>query len=204
MLKSDNTTRKISKTLNDFKLGLQMYRMNNKNGPVTKYDIIAPSLKINENRLILMYMPNRGTKMVLIDQEMYELWAPENEGRVLLQHKVCISVACEMIVIDYCCCFNKIWMWKIWKKIMLHKPITVLLLLFIFFIHMKKYVNCSICAFTLHITTNVQTLCWSKTSPSFSGAHSSCISRSINTTNRHVHQDQYGENGFHLSQYLVR
>ena len=27
---------------------------------------------------------------------MYELWAPENEGRVLLQHKVCISVACEM------------------------------------------------------------------------------------------------------------
>ena len=35
--------------------------------------------------------------------------------------------------------------------------------------------------FTLHITTNVQTLCWNKTSPSFSGAHISCISRSINT-----------------------
>ena len=66
--------------------------------------------------------------------------------------------------------------------IMLYKPITVLLLLFIFFIHLKKYVNCSICTFTLYITTNnVQTLCWSKTSPSFSGAHSSCISRSINT-----------------------
>ena len=63
---------------------------------------------------------------------------------------------------------------------MLHKPVTVLLL-FIFVMHMKKYVNCSICAFTLHITTNVQTLCWSKTSPSFSRAHSSCISRSINT-----------------------
>ena len=65
---------------------------------------------------------------------------------------------------------------------MLHKSVTVLLL-FIVFIHMEKYVNCSICAFTVHITTNVQTLCWSKTSPSFSGAHtcSSCISRSINT-----------------------
>ena len=62
---------------------------------------------------------------------------------------------------------------------MLHKPVSVLLLLFIFVIHMKKYVNCSICPFTLHITTNVQTLCWSKTSPS--GAHSSCISGSINT-----------------------
>ena len=53
--------------------------------------------------------------MVLIDQEMYELCAPENEGRVLLQHKVCISVACEMIVIGYCCCINKVWK-QIWNK----------------------------------------------------------------------------------------
>ena len=30
------------------------------------------------------------------------------------------------------------------EKIMLHIPVTVLLLLFIFFIHMTKYVNCSI------------------------------------------------------------
>ena len=27
-----------------------MYRMSKKNGPVTKYDTISPSLKINENR----------------------------------------------------------------------------------------------------------------------------------------------------------
>ena len=62
--------------------------------------------------------------------------------------------------------------------------------------------------FTWHLTTNAQTLCWSKTNPLFSGAHSSCISQSINTnvctTNRHVHQDQCVENGFHLSQDLVR
>ena len=45
---------------------------------------------------ILMYMPIRGANIVLIGQEMYELSAPENEGRVLLQHNVCISVACEM------------------------------------------------------------------------------------------------------------
>ena len=57
---------------------------------------------------------------------------------------------------------------------MLHIPVTVLLLLFIFFIHVKKYGNCSICVY-LHITTNVQTLCWSKSSDSFSSAHSSCI-----------------------------
>ena len=37
------------------------------------------------------------------------------------------------------------------EKILLHKPVTVLLLLFICFIHMMKYVNCSI-------------LCWGKTS----------------------------------------
>ena len=35
-------------------------------------------------------------------------------------------------------------------NIMLHKPVTVLMLLLIFFIYLKKYVNCSICAFTLH------------------------------------------------------
>ena len=38
----------------------------------------------------------------------------------------------------------------------------------------------AVSVFTWHITTNVQTLCWSKSSPSFSSAHSSCISRSIN------------------------
>ena len=37
-----------------------------------------------------MYMPIRGAKIVLIGQEMYELSAPENDGRVLLQHNVCI------------------------------------------------------------------------------------------------------------------
>ena len=41
--------------------------------PLTKYDTIAPNIEINE--------------IALVDQEMYELWAAENEGRVLLQHK---------------------------------------------------------------------------------------------------------------------
>ena len=39
----------------------------------------------------------------------------------------------------------------------------------------------AVSVFTGHITTNVLTLCWNKTSPSFSGAHSSCIALSINT-----------------------
>ena len=47
-------------------------------------------------------------------------------------------------------CFNELWMWKIWKNIMLNIPVTVLLLLFIFFIHMTKYVNCSICVYLAH------------------------------------------------------
>ena len=47
--------------------------------------------------------------------------------------------------------------------------------------------------------TEMQTLCWSKTRPSFSGdQYYRC------TANRHVHQDKYPENGFHLSQDLVQ
>ena len=63
--------------------------------PLTQYDTIAPNLEIF-GILILMYMPIRGTNIILIGQEMYDLSAPENKGRVLLQHKVCISVACGM------------------------------------------------------------------------------------------------------------
>ena len=55
-----------------------------------------------------MFMPIHSAKIVLIGQEIYELSAPENEGRVLLQHNVCISVACEM------CC-------PIWDSIALMK-----------------------------------------------------------------------------------
>ena len=36
------------------------------------------------------------------------------------------------------------------EKLMLHKPVTVLLLLFISFIHMTKYVNCSVCVYLEH------------------------------------------------------
>ena len=97
--------------------------------PLTKYDTIVPNQEKNEIRfhviLILMYMLIRGTKLVLIDQEMYELWAPENEGRMDVDVK-------NMEII------------------MLHKPVTVLLLLFIFFIHMTKYANCSICVYVAH------------------------------------------------------
>ena len=35
--------------------------------------------------------------MVLIDREMHELWALENEGLLLLQHKVCtLVVMCQV------------------------------------------------------------------------------------------------------------
>ena len=107
---------------------------------------------------------------------MYELWASENEGWVLLQHKVCISVACEI------CCpiWASIVLMKYgsenMEKIMLHKPVTVLLLLFIFF-HSYEEI-CELQYLYLLGTKplyNVQTLYWSKTSPSFTCAHSSCI-----------------------------
>ena len=36
------------------------------------------------------------------------------------------------------------------ETIMFHKPVTVLVLLFIIFIYMKKYVNCSIRVYLAH------------------------------------------------------
>ena len=36
------------------------------------------------------------------------------------------------------------------EKIMLQNPVTVMLLLFIFFIHMTKYANCSVCVYLAH------------------------------------------------------
>ena len=42
-------------------------------------------------------MPICGTKMVLIDQEMHEICALENELLLLLQHKVCtLVVMCQV------------------------------------------------------------------------------------------------------------
>ena len=59
-----------------------IYRVSKKS-PLKKYGTIAPNLEKNEIRYdisILMYMPIRCIKMVLIYQEMYELWALENPG----------------------------------------------------------------------------------------------------------------------------
>ena len=66
--------------------------------PLTKYDTIAPNLEINEIHLRDIDPDVHADSQYKnnIDRSMYELSAPENEGRVLLQHKVCISVACEM------------------------------------------------------------------------------------------------------------
>ena len=134
--------------------------------PLTEYDTIAPNLEINEIHFRHIdpdvHADSRYRNGIDRSRIMsYELWAPENEGRVLLQHKVCISVTCEM------CC--PIWAsvslpLKIWKKQCCINP----------------KLSC-ICTFTLHIATNVQTSCLSKTSPSFSGTHSWSVSRSINT-----------------------
>ena len=59
----------------------------------------------------------RGTKIALIDRDMHELWAPENEGLVLLQHKVCtLVVMCQVntnTAIHIFLLMNT-WIWKIW------------------------------------------------------------------------------------------
>ena len=76
--------------------------------------------------------------------------------------------------------FNEIWMWKIWKQLCYINPyLSCCYYSYFSFIWWNMWIAVSV--FTWHIITNVQTLYWSKTSPSFSGVHSSCISLSITT-----------------------
>ena len=120
-----------------------------------------------------MYMPICGTKIVLIDWEMHERQAPENEGLVLLQHKAStLVVMCEVNTDE----------WKIW--IITPRQLRVYATLFVFHIFAHPYfINAMEAHIGQHISqsTEMQTLCWRKTSPSFSSARNSYISWSINT-----------------------
>ena len=68
--------------------------------PCHTFYTIAPTVEINEIRLRYIDPDVHADSQYQhgIDRlrYIYELRLPENEGRVLLQHKVCISVGCEM------------------------------------------------------------------------------------------------------------
>ena len=120
--------------------------------------------------LILMYMLICGTKMVLIDQEMHELWAPENEGIVLLQYKICtlisgLYVPCKHRYRNSHISSHE---WKIW--IITTRQLQVYVtLLFPYFSH-PYFIKAMEAHIRQHISqaTEMQTLCWSKTRPSYS------------------------------------
>ena len=74
-----------------------------------------------------------------------------------------------------------IWIWKIW--IITTRPLRVYVTIFFPYFSHPYFIK----AMEAHIgqqisqATEMQTLCWSKTRPSFSSAHNSYISWSINT-----------------------
>ena len=131
--------------------------------------------------LILMYMPIYSTKMVLIDREIHELWALENEGLLLLQHKVCTLVVMCQVDTRPCNSHISSYEWKIWIITTRRLPGYVTLF-FPYFSH-PYFIKAMESHIGQHISqaTEMQTLCWSKTRPSFSGAHNSYISWPINT-----------------------
>ena len=123
-------------------------------------------------------MPIYGTKMVLIDREIHELWVLENEGLLLLQHKVCIHVPSRH---RYCNSHILSYEWKIW--IITTRQLRVYVTLFFPYFSHPYFIKAMEAHIGQHISqaTEMQTLCWSKTRPSFSGADNLCISWPINT-----------------------
>ena len=103
---------------------------------------------------------------------------PENEGLVLLQHKVC-----KLVVMCHVNTDTAIHIFLHMNENMNKNDKTVYVtLLFPYFSH-PYFIKAMETHIGKHISqaTEMQTLCSSQTRPSFSGAHNSYISRSINT-----------------------
>ena len=73
------------------------YRVSQKMSQLTKYDTIAPNPEINDIRFQDIDPDvHADSRYKNSSDQSRNVRAPENEGRVLLKHKVCISVACEI------------------------------------------------------------------------------------------------------------
>ena len=108
--------------------------------------------------LILMSMPIRGTKIALIDWDVHELWAPENEGLVMCQVNTNTAIHIFLLV--------NIWIWKIW---IITRQLRVHVTLFFPYFSDQYLIKTMDAHIGQHISqaTEMQTLCWSKTRPSF-------------------------------------
>ena len=93
----------------------------------------------------------------------------------------------------YCNSHISSYEWKIW--IIITRQLRVYVTLFFPYFSHPYFIKAMEAHIGQHISqaTEMQTLCWSKTSPSFSAAHNSYISWSINAIF-----------ALHLSQYLVQ
>ena len=157
--------------------------------------------------LILMYMPICGTKNG-IDRSR-NAWAMSAWKRSSFAPTQGLHISGYVSRKGrkhrYCNSHISSYEWKIW--IITTRQLRVYVtLLFPYFSH-PYFIKAMETHIGQHISqaTEMQTLCWSQTRPSFSGAHNSYISWSINTIFvPHVHQDQYHENEFHLSPDFVQ
>ena len=136
-------------------IGSIYYRVSQKKmSPLTKYDTIAPNLEINEIHFRDIdpdvHADSRYKNSIDRSRNVWVISAWKRRTSFAPTQGLHFSSLWNVLSDMRFHCFNELWMWKIWKNIMLHIPVTVLLLVFIFFIHMTKYVNCSICVYLAH------------------------------------------------------
>ena len=143
-----------------------------KMSPLTKYDTIAPILKINEIHLRDIdpdvHADTRYKNSIDRPRNVWVINAWKRRTSFAPTQGLNFSSLWNVLSDMSFHCFNEI----------CRNCLVVIIHIFSF---MWRNMWIAVSVFTWHITTNVQTLCWSKSSPSFSSAHSSCISRSINT-----------------------
>ena len=173
--------------------------------PLTKCDTIAPNLEINidpDAHADMWYKDgidrSRNT-WAMSSWKRRTTFAPTQgvhiSGYVPSRHRYCNSHISS-------------YEWKIW--IITTRQLRVYVTLFFPYFSHPYFIKAMESHIGQHISqaTEMQTLCWSKTRPSFSGADNSYISWPINTifvsANRHVYPDQYPGNEFHLSQNWVQ
>ena len=136
-------------------VNIYIYRVSQKKCPLwQKYDTIAPNLEINEIHFLDIdpdvHADSQYKNSIDRSRNVWVISAWKRRTSFAPTQGLHFSSLWNVLSDMRFHCFNELWMWKISKNIMLHIPVAVLLLLFIFFIHMTKYVNCSICVYLAH------------------------------------------------------
>ena len=178
--------------------------------PLTKCDTIAPNLEINKIR-VRHIDPDAHADMWYRDgiDRSRNAWAMSAwKRRTTFAPTQGLHISGYVPIRQICNSHISSYEWKIW--IITTRQLRVYVTLFFPYFSHPYFIKAMESHIGQHISqaTEMQTLCWSKTCPSFSGADNSYISWPINT----IFVPRFGmyirinipKNEFHLSQNLVQ